>query len=327
MAEVLFASVKFKKYESGETLPAKFGRLIEKMNMKEIVKGKRVAIKMHVGCGIGFTTIHPMFVKILIDKIKEYGGKPYVTDQSVEESAGRGYTQETLGAPVVDGCGVTGQYFYPEAMDFKSFKHADIAGHIRDADVLIDLSHVKGHGTCGYGGACKNLAMGAVTDRTRREIHELEGTINWNDETCIRCQKCIGSCNHYANQFTDGGVYEVDYHHCTSCQHCVMVCPNNSIFMEEHRYIDFQRGMALCTEKVLEGFAPGHVFYINFLVNITAICDCWVFSTPALVPDIGVMASTDIVAIERASIDAIKIENLIKDGVPGGNDLSDGEGV
>jgi len=72
---------------------------------------------------------------------------------------------------------------------------------------------------------------------------------------------------------------------------------------------------------VLEDFAPGHVFYINFLVNITAICDCWGMSTPALVPDIGVMASEDIVAVERASIDAIKIENLIWDGVPGGKEL------
>ena len=322
MSEVLFSSVGFNKYEWGDTLPSKFGRLIEKMGIDKVAKDKFVAIKMHVGRGIGFTTIHPLFVKILIDKIKEYGGKPYVTDNYIEGAQIRGYTADVLGAPVVDVCGVTGKYFYPKEVDFKTFKNADVAGHIADADVLIDLSHVKGHGACGYGGACKNLAMGAVTDRTRGQIHGLEGTIDWNSDTCIRCGKCVESCNHNANKFDEQGNYEVMYHHCTSCQHCVKVCPNGSISMGENRYVDFQKGMALCTQKVLEGFAPGHVFYINFLLNITAICDCWGISTPAIVPDIGVMASSDIVAIERASIDAIKIENLIATGVPGGGELS-----
>ena len=96
--------------------------------------------------------------------------------------------------------------------------------------------------------------------------------------------------------------------------------------MSDNRYADFQRGMALCTQKVLEGFAPGHVFYINFLVSITAVCDCWGMSMPSLVPDIGVMASRDIVAVERASLDAIRVENLIRDGVPDGAGLSDRTG-
>jgi len=72
---------------------------------------------------------------------------------------------------------------------------------------------------------------------------------------------------------------------------------------------------------VLKLFKPGHVFYINFLMNITALCDCWGLTTPSLVPDIGVMASRDIVAIERACLDAIKFENLNMDGVPQGHDL------
>ncbi|MCL1819317.1 MAG: DUF362 domain-containing protein [Oscillospiraceae bacterium] len=330
MSKILFASVEFNKYEWGQTLPQKFSRLVEKMGLQDVVKDKLVAIKMHVGRGIGFTTIHPMFVKTLIDKVKEYGGKPFVTDQTVDGAESRGYTAEALGAPIVDVCGVTGKYYYPLDVDFKSFKNADIAGHIKDADVLIDLSHVKGHGACGYGGACKNLAMGAVTDRTRQQIHGLEGEIIWNSETCTRCKKCVESCNHYANSFDKDGNYQVFMHHCTNCQHCVKVCPNGSIFIDDKNYADgykdFQKGMALCTQKVLESFEPGHVFYINFLMNITAVCDCWGISTPSLVPDIGVMASTDMVAIERASIDAIKIENLLTNGVPGGGDLSGGTG-
>ena len=79
--------------------------------------------------------------------------------------------------------------------------------------------------------------------------------------------------------------------------------------------------MAICTDEVLKTFEPGHVFYINFLTNITALCDCWGLTTPALVPDIGIMASADIVSIERACIDAIKVENLISDGIPTGFEL------
>ena len=326
MSDVLFASVKFKKYEGGATLPSKFERLLDAMDFGDVLQGKHVAIKMHVGRGIGFTTVHPMFVKILIDKVKSLGGMPFVTDQTVSGAASRGYTAEALGAPVVDVCGVMGKYFYPKTVDFKTFHNVDVAGHIHDADVLIDLSHVKGHGVCGYGGACKNLSMGAVTDRTRRQIHGLEGTIDWNADTCIHCGACIESCNHDANAFDENGVYKMNFHHCTNCQHCVKVCPNESITMGEKTYVDFQTGMAIATQKVLEDFAPGHVFYINFLTNITAICDCWGMSTPALVPDIGIMASRDIVAIERASIDAVKMENLITDGVPGNDDLSEGTG-
>ena len=324
MSEILFASSNFNRYAGGDTLPAKFKRLLNETGFEGVVDGKNVAVKMHVGRGIGYTTIHPMFVKALLDKIKDCGGKPYVTDQTVEGAASRGYTAESLGAPVVDVCGVLGKYFYPKEVDFKTFKNVDVAGHIMDADVLVDLSHVKGHGACGFGGACKNLAMGAVTDRTRQQIHGLEGTIEWNGETCTRCGKCVESCNHNANKFDNDGNYTVFMHHCTNCQHCVKVCPNGSISISdksyEEGYIDFQKGMALCTQKVLETFAPENVFYINFLVNITAICDCWGMSTPSIVPDIGVMASKDLVAIERASIDAIKLENLLLNGVPGGKE-------
>ena len=96
--------------------------------------------------------------------------------------------------------------------------------------------------------------------------------------------------------------------------------------MRENNYVDFQKGMALCTQKVLEGFAPGHVFYINFLTDITAICDCWGLSTPALVPDVGVLAGEDIVAIEKATLDMIKLENLLPAGVPSGVDMQAGSG-
>ncbi|MCR6545372.1 DUF362 domain-containing protein [Dehalobacterium formicoaceticum] len=320
-AKILFSSVKFDKYELEDTLPAKFQRLIDQMDLEEIVKDKWTVIKMHLGRKIGYSTIHPIFVKILTDRLKEYGAKVFITDQIVSGGQDRGYTEDYLGVPITPACGIMDQYFYERKVDFKSLKDIDVAGHIQDAEVMIDLSHVKGHGACGYGGACKNIAMGCVTDRTRQQIHHLSGGLSWQEDLCTHCEACVNSCNYHANQFTEENKYQINFHDCTFCQHCVKICPTNAITVEDEQYGNFQTGMAICTEEVLKTFLPGHVFYINFLTNITALCDCWGFTTPPLVPDIGIMASHDIVAIERASLDAIKMEDLIPAGIPQGLEL------
>ena len=322
MSKVLFSSAAYSQCDYKATLPSKFERLLDRTPLQGMVNGKLTAVKMHVGRGIGFTTIHPLFVKILIDRLKGWGAEVFITDQEVGGARVRGYTEELLGCPIVDVCGVTGKYFYPKEVDFQTFRNVDVAGHIHDAEVMIDLSHVKGHGVCGYGGACKNIAMGCVTDRTRQQIHGLEGGIEWNGEKCTHCELCIRGCNHNANKFDENGQYEVFFHHCTYCGHCVKVCPTGAIAMTDaNKYEDFQTGMALCTKTVLDLFAPHSVYYINFLTDITALCDCWGMSTPSLVPDIGITASGDIVAIERACLDMIDHRKLDMQGVPLGYEL------
>jgi uncharacterized Fe-S center protein len=325
-SEILFSSVLFDRYDPDATLPAKFNRLLDRLDMGELVRGKTVAIKMHLGRNIGYSTIHPIYVKALVDKLKALNpALLYITDQETAGASNRGYTQEHLGVPVVDACGATERYFYEQDVAFKSFRRLDVAGHIRDADVMIDLSHVKGHGVCGFGGAVKNIAMGCVTTRTRQELHGLEGGLAWDKDLCTRCEACITNCNHYANAFTEDGDYEVNYHHCTFCQHCVRVCPTGAIQSTGNQYEDFQIGMALATKGVLDHFKPNHVVYINFLTHITIMCDCWGFTTPAVVPDIGVLAGYDVVAIERASLDMIKAENVLPAGLLKGTEL-DGKG-
>lgn len=315
-SQVLFSSVNYDRYDSDATLPAKFERLLDRMELQETVKGKLTVVKMHLGRNIGYSTIPPLFVKILVDKLKAFGAKVYISDQEVANAKARGYSEDYFGVPIVPACGVTNKYYYEKHVDFKGLKNVDIGGNIYDADVMIDLSHIKGHGVCGYGGACKNIAMGCVTDRTRHQTHGLEGGIEWDENICTHCELCVNSCNHYANKFNEEGSYQVNYHNCTLCQHCVKVCPVSAMKMLDNKYMDFQTGMAICTDEVLKVFKPGHVFYINFLLSITALCDCWGLTTPSLVPDIGVMASRDIVAIEKACLDAIKLENLILSGIP-----------
>jgi len=319
-SKILFASVAFNRYDASATLPAKFKRMIGQMGLEEKVKGKRVAIKMHLGRNIGYTTVHPLFIKELVDALKSFGAKPFITDQETDGARFRGYTEDFMGCPIVPAAGLMGKYFYAKDVSFNSFRNVDIAGHIHDTDFMIDLSHVKGHGACGYGGSCKNIAMGCVTDRTRRQIHGLEGGLVWNEEACIHCDHCIDSCNHNANSFK-GGKYTIMYHNCTNCQHCVKVCPTGAIVMDANRFGDFQVGMALATKTVLDAIGEGNTYYINFLTNITAVCDCWGMSTPNVVPDIGIMSGWDIVATERACLDAIKLENLLPNSLPEGHEL------
>lgn len=322
-SKVLFAPMAYARYEASQTLPAKFERLLKTSGLAARVQGKTVAIKMHVGDGIGYSTIPPVFVQTLVRFVQESGGDCFCTDHYLyrRHPENRGYTEMNLGCPLLDDCGHLGKYFYEKQVDYKTFHHVDIAGLIHDADFLIDLSHVKGHGACAYGGACKNIAMGCVTDRTRHELHALEGGLVWNRDACIHCDKCVQSCNHYANSFDEAGAYCVNYHHCTLCQHCLKICPTGAITLDSHDYADFQHGMALCTKTIVDTFVPDHVYYINVMTQITALCDCWGMTTPSLVPDIGIAASDDIVAIERACLDMIRFEDLIPQGVPQGMEL------
>ena len=327
MAIVYFASTAVERLEASATLPAKFERLLDKFPLKKMVKGKTVAVKMHLGWRIVHTTIHPLFVGILVKKLKEAGGKVFVTDSPahVLDAKRRGYTEGTIGAPIISVGGFREKYFYTKKVDFRTLKEIRVAGEIHDADVMIDLSHVKGHGHCAYGGACKNIAMGCVAPKTRTDIHSIGWGLEWDEELCKHCGLCIQACRYGANKFDKNNRYRIDYHECVFCQHCVNACPQEAIKMDMSGYVDFQEAMALSTEVVLKTFKPGTVLYINFLTNITYLCDCWGFSFPSLVPDVGIMMSEDIVAIETASLKAIKTRNFIEGTLPKGRELFKGK--
>lgn len=316
---VYFASTAVNRLDGSATLPAKFYRMLTRFNLNEIVKDKKVAIKMHLGNKLGYTTIHPLFVKILVDTLKEAGSaEVFITDGSLtfKGAKERGYTEEVLGVKLIPAAGENDDYFYSVAVDYMTLKEIQIGGNVADADVLINLAHAKGHGDCGYGGAIKNLGMGCVTAKTRTDLHALEGGLTWLEEKCTHCQLCIKACRFNALKFDKDNRLSVFYHHCTYCRHCVIACPEKAIKLDKSAFKYFQEGLALATIEVLKMFDTNQVLHINFLLNITPLCDCWGFSTANIVPDIGIMASTDIVAVEQATLDAIKTENFIKGSLP-----------
>jgi uncharacterized Fe-S center protein len=311
-ADVWFASADVAEYDPEASLPAKFQRMLARLPLKRIASGAIVALKMHVGDKLGYTTIPPLFVRLLVEKIREAGAKRvFVTDGSSTfwGAAARGYTAEAIGAPVFGAAGVADRYFYTHKVRYKTLRAVEVCGNIEDADALVNLSHFKGHGDCGYGGAAKNLAMGCVTNRTRGALHHLEGGLVWDSKRCIACKKCVKACERSAAQWKEGRL-EIFWHHCVYCRHCMLVCPTGAIQITGGGFKAFQHGLALAAREVLRTFEPQRVLHINVLTNITLMCDCWGFSMRPLVPDVGIVASTDIVAAEKASLD------LVRDGDP-----------
>ena len=328
-SKVDFASTKMKRLVAEETLPARFQKMLEQRDLKSMFADRRVAIKIHVGGRIGYTTIHPLFMRAVVSAVKAAGGSPFFTDGSfsIGNAVARGYTEEVLGAPIHPVGGVQDKYYYEKPVNYRSLEKIEVAGNIADSDAMIVLSHGKGHGQCGYGGAIKNIAMGCVTTRTRGWIHALMDTeFKWDADACEHCYICQENCPAGAISFDEDGKFNIMSHDCRYCMHCADSCPANAITINLDSIRYFQEGMARATKAVLETFEANRVFYITILRDITPICDCWGFSPPAIVPDVGITASDDIVAVEQASLDAIKAENYIPGSLPEQLELKEGDG-
>jgi uncharacterized Fe-S center protein len=169
MSQLLFATAHVSRLAAEDSLPARFKHLLETADFGAKFSGKRVAIKMHVGGGIGFYTLHPLFVKLVVDAVKAAGGQPFLVDGSFSTDAAvvRGYTPEVVGARVVGAGGEHDRYVYSRATNVPGLPEIELCGNITDADALLVFSHGKGHGWCGFGGAIKNIAMGCVSCKTR----------------------------------------------------------------------------------------------------------------------------------------------------------------
>ena len=317
-AKVTFASARPKELRAEASLPALLERMLAGWKLEKRFKGKRVAIKMHLGGHLGYSTIHPLLVRKVVEAVRAAGGSPFLTDSpdAVANAVFRGYTPEVVGAPLVATTGVNDKYIYPRKLGFRSLKNIGLAGTVIDADALLVLSHGKGHGHSGFGGAIKNLAMGCVDGPTRGGIHRLSSTaLLWDEKKCKGCMLCRDNCPNSAVLVKDGKI-EIFDHHCKFCMHCQRVCPTEAITIDNSGFKDFQKGMALTTREVLKGFGPEKVFYITALLHITPLCDCWGFTTPAIVPDIGIIAGDDLVAVETAALDLIKAEDFIEGSLP-----------
>jgi hypothetical protein len=322
MSDVYFLPVEVKRMDAKRSLLARYERLLRKLITREMVDRKQAAIKLHLGGRYGYTHVHPAFVTRVVERVKECGGEPFVTDHRTGNPAAGG-VPAAFGCPIYHATGLGDKYFYRVKTGVRMLPGIELAGYLHDAGALINLSHVKGHGQCAFGAAVKNLGMGGVTAKSRTDIHLLmDRAFQWHADRCRRCRRCIEHCEHNAIRFTKEKKLVQDAHFCTLCLHCMMVCPAHAITVGKKGWPKFQTGLALATKAVLDTFERKRVLHINVALNIMAICDCFGFSLPSFRPDVGILVSTDIVAVEKATLDLIDTEDVLPGSLPEGIDLA-----
>src|SRR5450759_2827049 len=323
-SKVYFGSAHQSRLEAKETLPAKLDLVLEKLQIRDRVKDEMVVIKMHTGNNIGYSTIHPVFVRRLVQAVKDGGGKPFIADVTwdVAGAETRGYTQETLDCPIYPAARPDEKYFYEYEKPFKSIQKWKLAGMIHDATFLINFSHVKGHPSCGFGAAFKNLALGCMIGESRSQIHDTNHyDPYWFKERCpdeATFKRVIDSCPFGAlvEDEKDPGNIHIHFDQCNQCGRCLKVAPAGSLKIDPVNFFAFQEACAISTAGTLSTFAPGKATHLSLGTHMTPVCDCFGFTSMPILRDAGVFGSDDIVALDQAILDVTSRYPLIEENVP-----------
>ncbi len=322
VAEVLFAPARCTTWEYEWSLPAKLEEIMWRSRVSEMVApGEYVAVKMHLGSEGAFRVIRPVFVRKVVEAIRQAGGIPFVTDTTripgleyLEVAAANGYSHLTCGAPVIMGDGIFGRDVVQVPLgDGAPVAEMGVASAVYHAKAMVVLTHCKGHISPGYGGAIKNVAFGGVGRRmqdggvNRGHLHSVENLPPvWNQSLCTFCERCAHVCPIDAITIEKKVSLKVAEELCDRCGRCVRVCfeEGKSLSMPMSEEM-FAQGMVQAARAVLSTFEPGKVLYLNFLQELQPECDCMPVADVPVLQDQGIMASKDIVAVETATLDLL----------------------
>lgn len=336
---VYFATMRADHWDYNYAPVGKFEELLHLLDLPgRITAGDYVAVKMHLGSHGAFRVIRPIFLRKLVDGIRGAGGLPFITDtvripglEYLEVAKANGINELSTGAPLVLADGIFGR-------DLVMVESGPILGEIgvasaiHDAPVMLVLSHCKGHIASGFGGAIKNLGMGGLAFRDRNGVHQRgrihflqNAELTWDGSKCTHCRQCVDVCPHKTIDFKDD-MLVIDSKECARCGRCSRVCPEGALVLPQNDEI-FQGCLAESSKAVLSTFAENKVIYINFLTEMHAECDCMPIADTPVVPDIGILASTDIVAIEQASLDLVSMAQVIADSRAGDKNVTRSENI
>ena len=317
----------------------KTAQLFDKAGFARVVKkrGDLVAIKLHFGEAGNTAFLRPFYARAIVDKVKEAGGKPFLTDTNTLYRGQRansvdhlnlchehGFTPASVGCPIIISDGLRGRNFVEIPVEGKHFKRVRMAGDLFHADACVVLSHVKGHCQMGYGGALKNIAMGMANRGGKQALHS-QIYPDVDEEKCEACGLCARWCPADCITIVAKRYARVNKRRCIGCGECTAVCPTGAIAVrwgdsqrkEQERITEFC--WAVMQQK------EGRIAFMSFLLDIAPDCDCFGKSDAPIVPDIGVLASWDPVAIDQASLDLINAQQGFADSAlkgghePGGD--------
>ena len=315
------------RVQGNENLPDKMIRLAKEAGIDNIdFEGKYVAIKLTFGEAGNLAFLRPDYARALVSYIKARGGKPFVSDSStlyvghrknaldhLDVAYMHGYNPFQLGCHTIIADGLKGTDDVMVDIDGEFVKHAKIGRAFVDADIIISLTHFKGHEGTGFGGALKNLGMGCGSSAGKAEMHEDEKP-NAILDKCVGCGICAENCAHDAIDVSSGKAY-VDYDRCKGCGRCIGVCPTeamkpaagNGCEMLSRRVTEY--AWAVCKDK------PN--FHISLICDVSPFCDCYANNDAPIVPDIGMYASFDPVAMDKACVDAVNEQPVVENSLLG----------
>ena len=298
--------------------------------MDGLEPGDIVAVKTHMGEAYNVGYLRPVIVRTIVDILKRRGCRPFVTDTTtmpyhpwisrtlaidhLETANNNGFNHSSIGCPVVIADGWLGTDDIVVNLEERGnyLKKQFVSRAIADADALISLAHFKGHPAGGYGGALKNIGVGGASKRGKMNLHgALAGDKPIIDTSlcpgrdCEWWQTCEDCCPEDAIKITDDGL-EIDLEKCVYCFACANLCINmagrNAIKRFDYLPALGRRiaDSALATMLTKE---QGKSFFINYAVDITPCCDCYGWTDTPIVNGLGVLASLDPVAVDKACVD------------------------
>ena len=295
----------------------KLKRLIKTAGIDQIdMNGKFVAIKMHFGELGNMSFLRPNYAKAVADTVKSLGGKPFLTDCNTLYPGSRknalehlycawenGFTPLSAGCPVIIGDGLKGTDDIAVPVKGGEYvKEAKIGHAVMDADIFISLTHFKGHEMTGFGGTIKNIGMGCGSRAGKKDQH-CNGKPIIDPEKCRGCKRCLKECANDGLHFDEAtGKMTLNADNCVGCGRCIGACNFDAIdFAQDAAVKELNCRMAEYTKAVVDG-RPN--FHISVVCDISPTCDCHSGNDVPILPDIGIFASFDPLALDQACVDA-----------------------
>jgi len=300
----------------GRSLPDKLEILVRKAGIAQIDFTDRfTAIKIHFGEPGNLAYIRPNYAARIVKYLLSLKAKPFLTDSStlylgrrsnaidhLESAFENGFNPIAVPCPVIIADGLKSLDYSEISINQKYCKTAKIGSAIAEADIIVSLNHFKGHEQTGFGGALKNLGMGSASAAGKLELHSSSKPIV-DTSICTSCGQCIKNCASHAITLNADKKAEINYQRCVGCGQCVAVCQyeaaqpvwDNSTDILNYKIAEYS--LAVVKDKP--------AFHVNFIIDVSPNCDCWNCNDAAIVPNIGIAASFDPVALDQASADMV----------------------
>ncbi|NTV90619.1 MAG: DUF362 domain-containing protein [Clostridiales bacterium] len=320
----------------GTNMLDKLEKLVRKAGIEKIdFDSKFTAIKIHFGEPGNLAYIRPNYAARIVSVIKDLKGNPYLTDSNTLYKGRRsnapdhllaafenGFNPMAVGCNVIIADGLRGYDFNEIEINSKHCKTAKIGQAIAQADIIISMNHFKGHEMTGFGGALKNLGMGSGSRAGKMEMHS-GSKPRMKKSNCTSCGVCIKNCSQDAISFDSSKKAEIDYDKCIGCGQCIFACRFDAARVVWGQSADISNEMiAEYALAVMKG-KPG--FHINFIMDVSPDCDCFSNNDMPIVPNIGIAASFDPVALDRACADLVNKAPAMKNSRVDVEDFKEGD--